>query len=107
MANERSKTHCGLPYHEIAVDFASVAAEATSADVDVALPLEFKFGRPVLCGLYSDVAELDDNAVLLGPHTYWDETDQRLHAIVRLHNANAAGGAAIDAAEKVFWFVQL
>src|SRR5262249_37300572 len=108
MANERSKTITGFDYFEATVDFASTAAEATSAAVTVQLPSKFRVDRPIICGLKVNQAAMNDNACWIVPSFSSSIINgvTTVTASLKFANNNVAAGAAIDPGAKTFWFIQ-
>src|SRR5688572_24478738 len=88
-------------FHKASVNFASTAAEATSAGATVTLPVEFKLDRFTIAIVPAGLA---DNAVLLVPS--FAKSSGRVVATLKFHNANAAAGAAIDPGAVDVYFLQ-
>ena len=92
-------------YLELSVDFASTAAEATSAAVTGVLPKEFTIDRPILVVLKPGQTAMDDNALRLEPS--FTLSSGRVNYSLKFHNGNVAAGPAIDPGAKIFCFIQL
>lgn len=93
-------------YHEADVNFASTAAEATSAAATVTLPKTFKLAYgPIMVRLKPGETAMDDNALLLEPS--FTQSAGVVTASLKFHNGNVAAGAAIDPGVKTFCFIQL
>lgn len=105
MASPRIPTAIGGgAYHEQSVNFASTAAEATSAAVTFTLPTKFKLNRPIFHCLKIGEAAMDDNAAMLPPS--YSQSAGVITVSMKFVNNNAAAGAAIDPGAKVFCFWQ-
>jgi hypothetical protein len=89
-------------YAEVQIDFASTAAEATSAAVTKVLPEVFKPNKPIYMSLKVGEAAMDDNAIIIGPSFSYSGSTKKVTLSVKFHNGNVAAGAAIAPGSKTF-----
>lgn len=92
-------------YYEVAIDFASTAAEATSTAVTGILPKPFTIDRPIWFAMKPGETAIPANGILNPPS--FTLVSGRVNFSVTFSNNNAAAGAAIDPASAVYCFLQL